>query len=78
MRYTEEDRHARALRRVKACVETLCNVADDLDDPEEISRRADLLIAIEDLGDVTSYLVDATRVIAWRDVVTEPSEENYE
>lgn len=78
MRFTEEDSHARALRRVKACVSTLCIVADDLDDPEEISRRADLLLAIEDLADVTNYLLEATRAIAWRDVLHEHSEENYE
>jgi hypothetical protein len=78
MRFTEEDSHARALRRVKACAQTLYLVADDLDDPEEISRRADLLLAIEDLADVTNYLLEATRVIAWRDVLPEHSEENYE
>jgi hypothetical protein len=77
MRYSVEDEHARALRRVRASVCTLYNVVEDLDDPEEIQRRADLLIAVEDLADVTQYLLERTREIAWQDVAGQ-GEEHYE
>jgi hypothetical protein len=78
MRYSEEDHHARALRRVRASVQTLIHVADELDDPEDVDRRADLLIAIEDLADVTNFLLEATRAIAWRDVITETEDHEIE
>ena len=77
MRYSVEDEHARALRRVRASTCTLYNVVEDLDDPEEIQRRADLLLAVEDLADVTQYLLERAREIAWQDA-RETGEEHYE
>ena len=62
----QEGSTAKVLRRVRACYETLCVVADDLRDPGNIEERADLLIAVEDLIDVATHITEEVRNIAWQ------------
>jgi predicted proteasome-type protease len=45
----------------------LYSVSDELEDPEEIDDRADLLIAVENLIDVALHVTDSVRRIAWQD-----------
>lgn len=66
MRFPQESDHERALRRIKSCTHTLYAVADELDDPESVDERADLLIAAENLIDAASYITEACRGIAWQ------------
>ena len=70
MVFFEEDPQEKALRRINACIHTIVSVIEELDDPEEIDERADLLIAVENLMDVSTFLTDQVRGIAWQHSLT--------
>jgi hypothetical protein len=67
MAFLQETEQERALRRIISCTHTLYSVSDELEDPEEIDDRADLLIAAENLLDVAIHVTEAIRQIAWQD-----------
>ena len=78
MVFFEEDPQEKALRRINACVHTLATVLEELDDPEEINDRADLLIAVENLYDIASFLTEQVRGIAWQHSLTPGEREDLE
>lgn len=58
-----------ALRQLHSCVSTLTGVAyflEDIEDIEDADLRADLLIAVENLIDVSYYITERGRELAWR------------
>jgi hypothetical protein len=64
----EASPHEHIMRRLNSCAHTLCAVADfldDIDEPEDPDDRADLVILVENIQDVVSYLTDRAREIAW-------------
>ena len=66
IQFIEESQHERAIRRLLACTHTLHSIADELEDPENIEHRGDLLIAVENLIDVAIYVTEEARGIAWQ------------
>lgn len=62
----EEDMTEKAVRRIRSCKYTLHSVIDDLEDPQDVESRADLLLAVEDLNEVLQFLLETTRNIAWQ------------
>jgi hypothetical protein len=66
MQFIPESDHERAMRRIKACTHTLYSVFEELSDPVEVEERADLLIAVENLSEIASYVIEAGRGIAWQ------------
>jgi hypothetical protein len=66
MQFIPESEHERNIRRIKSCTHTLYAIAEELTDPGEIEERADLLIAIENLNEIASYVIDSGRGIAWQ------------
>jgi hypothetical protein len=63
------------MRRLRSCTHTLISVSEELDDPVDIDQRADLLIAVENLIEVASYVTDQCRGIAWQHSPVPGSEE---
>lgn len=61
------------LRRLFACTNTITITRNELIDPIDVQRRADLLIAAEDLLQEAMALVSTVRVIAWQDSTIEPT-----
>lgn len=79
MAFLQETEQERALRRIISCTHTLYSVSDELEDPEEIDDRADLLIAVENLIDVALHVTDSVRRIAWQDSnENEETESDYD
>lgn len=76
MTFLQETDTQRALRRITSCTHTLYSVFDELDDPQEVGARADLLIAAENLIDIALHITDAIRDIAWQYSPLPPSEED--
>ena len=76
MQFVQETEHERALRRIQACTHTLYSVAEELEDPIDINHRADLLIAVENLFDIASFVTDAGRGIAWQHSPVPESEDD--
>ena len=68
MQFIQETDHERSLRRILSCTHTLYSVLDELDDldDDQIQERGDLLIAIENLFDITTIVTDVGRAIAWQ------------
>lgn len=66
MAFIQETAHERALRRLQSCTYTLYSVADEIRETESIEERGDLLIAVENLIDVATFVTDAYRGIAWQ------------
>jgi hypothetical protein len=64
---------ARNLQRISACSHTISVVREELVDPITIDRRADLLIAVEDLVNETMTLALEIRAMAWPDKEAHPS-----
>lgn len=54
------------MRRLTACIHTLYSIAEELEDPQNIDERGDLLIAAENLFDVAMCVTDDIRGIAWQ------------
>ena len=61
----DEDAHAYALTRLSACQFTIASVLQDLRDPCDAERRADLLIASEYLLNDILQLNNAIREMTW-------------
>lgn len=61
-----ESSEERILRRLRSAYANLVAVADDIDDPDDVDARADLVIAAEDLLDVTMHITELARNIAWQ------------
>lgn len=77
----EASPHDHALRRLHSSVSTLIGVAMYLEDIEELSeddvdKRADLLIAVENLIDVSYYITERGRELAWRNSELPVSEDD--
>jgi hypothetical protein len=61
------------LRRIAVCAHTISTVRDEIFDPVLIERRADLLVAVEDLVNEAMTLALDVRSIAWPDREAHPS-----
>lgn len=80
--FLDDDSHRRLVRRITACTHTLYSVAEEIEAIDSIAsnkvfmangvdyvsadQRADLVIAVENLIDVASFLTDHTRAMAWK------------
>ena len=53
------------LRRLFACSNTITITRSELIDPIDVDRRADLLIAVEDLLNEALSLAHTVRAMAW-------------
>jgi hypothetical protein len=74
---TESD-HARVMRRLISCTHTLYSVLEELDDPEDVYLRGDLVIAAERLLEAVVYVTDSARNIAWQYTPEPEHEEDLE
>lgn len=74
----EESEHARTMRRLITCTHTLYSVLEELEDPDEIDLRGDLVIAAERLLEAVIYVTDAARGIAWQHSPEPDHEEDLE
>lgn len=54
------------MRRLFACTQTLLSIADELVDPIDIDERGDLLIAVENLIDISVHVTESVRDIVWQ------------
>ena len=63
--YLDDDRHTQALARLSACQFTVSMVLQELRDPCDTERRADLLIAVEDLLTEVMQLNNAVNEMTW-------------
>jgi hypothetical protein len=63
--YPDSDLHAQALARLSACQFTVSTVFQELRDPCDIERRADLLIAVQDLFTEVHQLSNAVNEMTW-------------
>jgi hypothetical protein len=61
------------LQRISACSHTVSIVRDEIVDPVLIDRRADLLIAVEDLVNEVMTLALEVRAMTWPDQEAHPS-----
>jgi len=59
------------LRRLFACSNTITITHSELIDPIDVDRRADLLIAVEDLLNEALSLAHTVRAMAWQDSTIE-------
>ena len=66
MQFIQETDHERSIRRILSCTHTLYSVLEELDDLDDVTERGDLLIAVENLMDVTGLVTDVGRAIAWQ------------
>jgi hypothetical protein len=69
-KFIDETQNERAIRRVESCTYTMISVIEELEDVESVEERADLLVAIEELYEVSMCLVDEVRGIAWQHTLT--------
>jgi hypothetical protein len=74
----EESEHARTMRRIVSCTHTLYWVLEELEDPDEVELRGDLLIAAERLLEAVIYVTDSARNIAWQYTPEPEHEEDLE
>jgi hypothetical protein len=63
--YPDSDLHAQALARLSACQYTVSTVFQELRDPCDTERRADLLIAVQDLFTEVLQLNNAVNDMTW-------------
>lgn len=61
------------LRRLSACTNTITITRNELIDPIDVQRRADLLIAAEDLLQEALAFTHMVRTMAWQDSTIEPT-----
>jgi hypothetical protein len=73
-----ESDHARVMRRLVSCTHTLYSVLEELDDPEDVDLRGDLVIAAERLLEAVVYVTDSARDIAWQYTPEPEHEEDLE
>lgn len=66
IQFVDETQQERTMRRLTACIHTLYSIAEELDDPQNIDERGDLLIAAENLLDAALCITDDIRDIAWQ------------
>lgn len=66
IQFVDETQQQRTMRRLIACLHTLYSIAEELDDPQNIDERGDLLIAAENLLDAAMCITDDIRNIAWQ------------
>lgn len=74
----EESEHARVMRRLVSCTHTLYSVLEELEDPEDVDLRGDLVIAAERLLEAVIYVTDSARNIAWQYTPEPEHEEDLE
>ena len=70
MQFIQETEHERTLRRLQSCTHTLYAIADELEDPQDVNLRGDLLIAVENLIDIAVHVTESCRGIAWQYTLT--------
>jgi hypothetical protein len=58
--------HERVLRRMYATIYTLNRIHEELLDPIDPDRRADILLAAEDITIIALALASRARAIAWQ------------
>ena len=68
-----EEALAKNLQRISACSHTVSFVREEIVDPVLIDRRADLLIAVEDLVNEVMTLALDVRAMTWSDNEAHPS-----
>lgn len=66
------------MRRIVSCTHTLYSILEELDDPDEVELRADLVIAAERLLEAVVYVTDSARGIAWQYSLEPEHEEDLE
>lgn len=66
----------RTLSRMKTCAYTVRATLAELEDPHDIERRADLLLASEDLLNDVLLLNNALRHIVWNELDRESHPSN--
>lgn len=66
IQFVDETQQERTMRRLTACIHTLYSIAEELDDPHNISDRGDLLIAAENLLEAATFITEDIRGIAWQ------------
>jgi hypothetical protein len=66
------------MRRLVSCTHTLYSVLEELDDPEDVDLRGDLVIAAERLLEAVVYVTDSARDIAWQYTPEPEHEEDLE
>jgi hypothetical protein len=66
IQFVDETQQQRTMRRLTACLHTLYSIAEELDDPENVEDRGDLLIAAENLLDAALCITDDIRGIVWQ------------
>jgi len=73
--FISETLHQRTIRRLLSCTHTLNSIVEELEDPENVEERGDLLIAVEDLIDAAQYVTSVGRYVAWQDEEENESED---
>jgi hypothetical protein len=68
--------HERTLSRLKTCAFTIRTTLAELEDPQDIERRADLLLASEDLLNDVILLNNSLRDIVWNQLDRESHPSN--
>lgn len=74
----EHTLYEHTLRKLNSCVHTLFTIADilpEIDDISDPDERADLLVLVENLIDVATFVTDEARAIAWQHTPTPEHEE---
>lgn len=66
MTFLQETELERALRRITSCTHTLYAVADDMTDHDDPDDRADLVIAAENLLEISLHVTEMARGVAWQ------------
>lgn len=57
------------MRKLNSCVHTLysvANIMEEMTDPEDADERADLVLISEELIEISSFVTDRAREIAWQ------------
>lgn len=65
----ESSKYDIAMRKLNSCVHTLYTVADlleEMEDPDDADPRADLVLAVENLIDISVFVTERGREIGWQ------------
>lgn len=73
--FAEEPTFDRTLRRIIASAQTLRAVLEEIDDPEDVEQRADLLLASEAAYEVAESVMRICHEIAWQEFEDDEEDE---
>jgi hypothetical protein len=76
--FSAEPTFDRTLRRLIASTQTLRAVLEEIEDPEDIEQRADLLLASESAYEAADSVMRICHEIAWGDEEEEDEDEEEE